>query len=86
MRHREADALARIKVTLPSSLLARVDRLGGSRGRSRYITEAVAQRVRRDTLGIAIRETAGAMVGRPGSMSPDEVTRWINDLRSNETV
>src|SRR5687768_15043083 len=85
MEHLEADPLTRTNVTLPSSLLAQVDRLAGSRGRSRYVAEAVAQRVRRDALGAAIRETAGAMVGRPGWMSPDEVGRWVDELRSEET-
>lgn len=85
MAHTKADALTRTNVTLPASLLAQVDRLAGPRGRSRYVAEAVAQRVRRDALGAAIRETAGAMVGRPGWMSPEEVTRWIDELRSEET-
>lgn len=84
MAHSEAN-LTRTNVTLPSSLLAEVDRFAGPRGRSRYVAEAVAQRVRRDALGAAIRETAGAMVGRPGWMSPDEVARWIEDLRAEET-
>jgi len=83
--HASADELTRTNVTMPSSLLAEVDRLAGSRGRSRYVAEAVAQRVRRDALGAAIRETAGAMLGRPGWMSPDEVARWVDDLRSEET-
>lgn len=85
MEHTDSDRLTRTNVTLPASLLADVDRLAGPRGRSRYVAEAVAQRVRRDALGAAIRETAGAMVGREGWMSPDEVTRWIDDLRSEET-
>ena len=76
----------RTNVTLPADLLEAVDRYSGPRGRSRYVAEAVAQRVRRDMLGQAIRETAGAMVGRPGWMSPDEVARWIDDLRSEETT
>lgn len=84
MAHSEAN-LTRTNVTLPASLLAEVDRFAGPRGRSRYVAEAVAQRVRRDALGAAIRDTAGAMVGRPGWMSPDEVARWIDDLRSEET-
>jgi hypothetical protein len=45
----------------------------------------VAQRVRRDALGAAIRETAGAMVGKPGWMGPDDVARWVDELRSEET-
>jgi hypothetical protein len=85
MPHSLDDELARTNVTLPTRLLAEVDRLAGPRGRSRYVAEAVQQRVRRDALGHAIRETAGAMVGKPGWMSPDEVSRWLGDLRSEET-
>jgi metal-responsive CopG/Arc/MetJ family transcriptional regulator len=78
-------ALARTNLTLPQDLLAEVDELAGPRGRSRYVAEAVAQRVKRDKLGKAIRETAGIMVGSPGWMSPDEVVRWVDFLRSEET-
>ncbi|MGH2445953.1 MAG: hypothetical protein ACRDGD_07935 [Candidatus Limnocylindria bacterium] len=85
MTHSHADELTRTNVTLPARLLAQVDRMAGPRGRSRYVAEAVAQRVRRDELGAAIRETAGAMVGRPGWMTPDEVTRWVDELRSEES-
>ena len=85
MAHSQTDELTRTNVTLPAKLLAQVDELAGARGRSRYVAEAVAQRVRRDALGSAIRETAGAMVGQPGWMSPDEVAAWVDDLRSEET-
>lgn len=77
--------LARTNVTLPGSLLREVDRLAGPRGRSRYVAEAVAQRVKRDRLRLAIRETAGIMVGKPGWMSPDDVARWVDELRSEES-
>lgn len=85
MTHSRTDELTRTNVTLPARLLEEVDRLAGPRGRSRYVADAVAQRVRRDALGAAIRETAGAMVGQPGWMDPDEVTRWVDELRSEET-
>jgi hypothetical protein len=85
MSHSTDTSLTRTNVTLPTSLLDQVDRLAGPRGRSRYVAEAVAQRVRRDELGAAIRETAGAMVGKPGWMSPDAVTRWVDELRFEET-
>lgn len=78
-------ALARTNLTLPRELMAEVDEIAGPRGRSRYVAEAVAQRVKRDKLGKAIRETAGIMVGSPGWMSPDEVVRWVDFLRSEET-
>lgn len=85
MTHSRTDELTRTNVTLPARLLEEVDRLAGPRGRSRYVADAVAQRVRRDALGAAIRETAGAMIGQPGWMDPDEVTRWVDELRSEET-
>jgi metal-responsive CopG/Arc/MetJ family transcriptional regulator len=78
-------ALARTNLTLPEDLLAEVDALAGPRGRSRYVAEAVAQRVKRDKLGKAIRDTAGIMVGKPGWMSPDEVVAWVDFLRNEET-
>jgi predicted transcriptional regulator len=77
-------SLVRTNVTLPADLLEHVDRLAGERGRSRYVAEAVAQRVRRDELGAAIRETAGAMRGRTGWMSPDEVVAYVDDLRRDD--
>lgn len=85
MTHSSRAHLARTNVTLPAALLDEVDRFAGPRGRSRYVAEAVAQRVRRDALGAAIRETAGAMVGKPGWMSSEEVAQWVDDLRSEET-
>lgn len=84
MEHSD-ERLARTNVTISGDLLEQVDRYAGPRGRSRYVAEAVAQRVRRDALGEAIRETAGAMVGRPGWMSPDQVSRLVDDLRSEES-
>ncbi len=78
-------ALARTNLTLPVELLAEVDALAGPRGRSRYVADAVAQKVKRDKLGKAIRDTAGIMVGSPYQMTPDEVVAWVDFLRSEET-
>ena len=77
--------LVRTNVTLPADLLDQVDRLAGERGRSRYVAEAVAQRVRRDALGAAIRATAGAMQGQPGAMTPDQVLAFIDELRRDDS-
>ena len=78
-------ALARTNLTLPEDLMAEVDTLAGPRGRSRYVAEAVAQRVKRDKLGKAIRDTAGILVGTPYQKSRDEVTAWVDALRSEQT-
>lgn len=78
-------AIARTNLTLPDELLREVDALAGPRGRSRYVADAVAQRVKRDKLEQALRGTRGVMAGKPGWMSPDEVIRWVNRLRDEET-
>jgi metal-responsive CopG/Arc/MetJ family transcriptional regulator len=78
-------ALARTNLTLPADLMDEVDRLAGPRGRSRYVTEAVAQRVKRDRLGVAIRESAGIMRGTPNQMSREAVSAWVDRLRSEDT-
>ncbi len=78
-------ALARTNLTLPEELMREVDELAGPRGRSRYVAEAVAQRVKRDRLGKAIRDSAGVMKGKPGAMTPEEVIRWVASLRSEDT-
>ncbi len=78
-------ALARTNLTLPEELLREVDELAGPRGRSRYVAEAVAQRVKRDRLGKAIRESAGILVGTPHHMTREQVSAWIEELRSEVT-
>jgi hypothetical protein len=49
------------------------------------VAEAVAARVKRDKLGKAIRDTAGILVGTPYQMNRDQVTEWIEFLRTEET-
>jgi metal-responsive CopG/Arc/MetJ family transcriptional regulator len=78
-------SLARTNLTLPADLLAQVDDLAGPRGRSRYVAEAVAQRLKRDKLGHAIRSTAGVISRQPSAMSRDEVSSLIDRLRSEES-
>ena len=76
-------ALARTNLTLPEELIKEVDQFAGPRGRSRYVAEAVAQRLKRDRLGLAIEDTAGILRGTKHQMSRREVSRWIRDLRSD---
>lgn len=76
-------ALARTNLTLPEELLAEVDELAGPRGRSRYVAEAVAQRVKRDRLGRAIRATTGVV--RTGPLSREQVSALVDQLRSEES-
>lgn len=79
-------AIARANMTLPEELLREVDEIAGPRGRSRYVAEAVAQRVKRDRLARAIDDSYGSLVpqgGRP--MTRDEVLAWVREQRAAET-
>lgn len=76
-------ALARTNLTLPEDLIREVDAIAGPRGRSRYVAEAVAQRVKRDRLRRAIDASFGSLVptgGRP--MTREEVSALVEELRS----
>jgi metal-responsive CopG/Arc/MetJ family transcriptional regulator len=77
--------LARTNLTLPRDLMREVDKLAGPRGRSRYVAEAVAQRVKRDRLGKAIRNSRGALHGQGGAMSREQVSALVDALRSEDT-
>lgn len=79
-------ALARTNLTLPEELLHDVDEIAGPRGRSRYVAEAVAARLKRDRLRRAIDEAAGSLIppgGRP--MTREEVSALVEEMRSEES-
>lgn len=78
-------ALARTNLTLPQELIREVDEIAGPRGRSRYVAEAVMQRLKRDRLGRAIESTAGVLRGTPYELSREQVSALIEELRSEET-
>lgn len=76
-------AMARTNLTLPEELIAEVDAIAGPRGRSRYVADAVAQRVKRDRLLRAIDASAGSLIPPGGSpMTRVEVAKLVDDLRS----
>jgi metal-responsive CopG/Arc/MetJ family transcriptional regulator len=77
--------LLRTNLMLPAELLREVDELAGPRGRSRYVAEAVGQRLRRDRLRRAVEASAGVFNGTQDSMSRDEVTAWVDELRAEVT-
>lgn len=77
-------ALARTNVTLPAELLSEVDELAGPRGRSQFVAEAVASRVKRERLHRALDAARGAWVGTASYMTPDEAYRWVRSLRDED--
>jgi hypothetical protein len=71
----------RATVTIPADLLAEVDRLAGAGGRSAFVTEALAARVKRERLRKALDETRGALKDSPWWKTPEETYRWVREQR-----
>jgi metal-responsive CopG/Arc/MetJ family transcriptional regulator len=77
--------LTRTNLTLPADLLRQVDEIAGPRGRSRYVAEAVSQRLRHDRLRRAVEASAGIFQGTRHAMTRDEVSAWVDELRAEVT-
>jgi metal-responsive CopG/Arc/MetJ family transcriptional regulator len=76
--------LARTNVTIPRELLDEVDELAGPRGRSQFVADAVAAKVKRERLRRALDASRGALVGTASYMGPDEAYRWIRSMREED--
>ncbi len=76
--------LARTNVTLAEDLLREVDELAGPRGRSQFVADAVANKVKRERLRRVLDATRGALVGSPSHMQPDEAYRWVRSMREED--
>ncbi len=76
-------ALARTNVTIPAELLAQVDELAGPRGRSAFVADAIAARVKRERLRKALDAAQGIYVGTAFEMDATAAYRWVRDQRED---
>jgi len=75
----------RTNLLLPQDLVRRLDEVAGPRGRSRYVAEAVSDRLRRDERIAAIRAAAGIWRDHPAFPTDEAVVEWVSRLRSEKT-
>lgn len=77
----------RTNLLLPKELVDEVDRYAGPRGRSRYVADALTDKLRRDRLREAIEATAGSInvADYPQWRTSDDVVAWIRELRREVT-
>ncbi len=80
--YRQQD-VRKVTVTLPKALLARLEEHVPARQRSRFIAEAIAERLALAEQQAAIEETAGAWrdENHPDMRTGEDVDRWLADLR-----
>lgn len=77
----------RTNLLLPKELVEEVDHFAGDRGRSRYVAEALRQRLKRDRLREVIDRTAGAWSAAeyPEFATSELVVEWVRARRSEVT-
>jgi hypothetical protein len=77
----------RTNLLLPKDLVDEVDRVAGPRGRSRYVTEALRAKVKRDRLKEAIEMTAGVLRPEdyPEWSTSEKVVEWVRARRAETT-
>ncbi len=73
----------RAHIVLPDDLVERVDQLVGKRRRSAFVTEAIRERLRREQLLRALKESAGILKEEdyPEWGTPAKVARWVRKIR-----
>jgi len=75
----------RTNLLLPEDLVEQLDRVAGPRGRSRYVAEAVRERLRRDGRMGALRQAAGAWKDHPLFPTDESVVEWVRAGRAEKT-
>jgi len=76
----------RTHLILPDELVEEIDRLVGKRKRSRFIVEALREKVRRETLLDALRETAGMLTEdeHPEWATSQRAAAWVRQSRQRD--
>lgn len=82
--HALATETVRTHVVLPKELVEAVDDLVGQRKRSAFVADAIEEKVQRERLGRALKETAGILRGEdyPEWETPEMVSAWVRKLRA----
>jgi hypothetical protein len=73
----------RAHIVVPDELIAEVDAQVGQRKRSRFIVEAIEEKLRNISALEAFDAVAGSLVGVdiPGWETPESATEWVRAMR-----
>lgn len=76
----------RAHIILPEELLREIDRVAGKRKRSRFLEEAVREKLSHEALSEALRESAGVLDldDYPEWTTPEKVSDWVRALRRED--
>jgi Arc/MetJ family transcription regulator len=78
--------IMRTHIVVPEELIAEVDRVAGKRKRSRFVEEAVREKLARTALDAALAETAGIVspTDYPEWETPEKVSAWVQAGRQED--
>ena len=73
----------RTHMILPDDLVERIDSLVGKRKRSRFVEEAVREKLRQQALLVALEATAGKLSAEehPEWATSEDVVAWVRESR-----
>ncbi len=76
----------RTHIVLSDDLVKQVDDLVGKRKRSRFVEEVIRERLRREALIEALKETAGSLSreDNPEWETPEKVAAWVRKIRRED--
>lgn len=79
---------ARAHIVLPEDLINAVDRVAGKRKRSRFVESAIREKLAREALSTALRESAGTidLKSYPEWETPEKASEWVRSLRKEDDV
>jgi len=76
----------RMNLLLPDDVVESLDRVAGPRGRSRYVAEAVRERIRRDERWALLQAAAGIWRDHPLFPTDESVVEWVRAGRAEQTT
>ena len=76
----------RTHIILPEGLVEEIDNLVGKRKRSRFVKEAITEKLRRGALLNALKETTGILSAEehPEWETPEKVVTWVKESRQHD--
>ena len=78
----------RAHIVMPAELVEEIDAQVGPRRRSRFVQEAVEEKLHRQRLQASLTEMAGSLadVDIPGWETPEAAAEWVRALRRGDSV
>ncbi|MCL4534764.1 MAG: ribbon-helix-helix domain-containing protein [Bacteroidetes bacterium] len=76
----------RAHIFLPEELVKEVDRVAGKRKRSRFVELAIRERLAREALSMALKESAGVLspADYPEWETPEKTSNWVRSMRQED--